>query len=194
MMKILFLRHGITEWNMQKKLQGRTDIALADAGKSQLLRWQIPADITQWYVSPLIRARQTAELLGLQHFHECPDLIEMDWGDWEGQSLDSLRAIDSRSSDSTMLENENKGLDMLPPNGESPRQVRQRIHQWLKSLSEQNYIGAITHKGVIRGAISLATDWDMTDKHNIKIRNDMGYLFNWTAGKLEFEQEIALCG
>lgn len=186
---------------MQKKLQGRTDIALADAGKSQVLSWHIPADITQWYVSPLMRARQTAELLGLKDFQECPDLIEMDWGDWEGETLATLRQIDAQEDArqtgvSTMLENESKGLDMLPPNGESPRQVRRRVHQWLMSLPAQSYeqhdIGAITHKGVIRATISLATGWNMTGKYKIKVRNNTGYLFSWTADTLKFKKEITL--
>ncbi len=192
-MQILFLRHGITAWNVQKKLQGRSDIALAEAGKTQVLSWHIPTDIVQWYVSPLLRARQTSELLGLNPVLICSDLIEMDWGNWEGQSLDALRKADRRTTSAvTMLENEGKGLDMLPENGESPRQVRQRLHQWMMSLPEQRYIGVITHKGVIRAAISLATGWDMTSKHRIKVRNDRGYLFSWTAGKLKFKQEIGL--
>ncbi|WP_424946007.1 histidine phosphatase family protein [Candidatus Spongiihabitans sp.] len=189
MMHILFLRHGITEWNIQKKLQGRTDIALADAGKSQVLSWNIPADITQWYVSPLMRARQTAELLGLKDCLVCPALIEMNWGDWEGKTLDDLRKINA----SAMLENEDQGLDLQPPGGETPRQVGQRVHQWMLALPEQAYIGAITHKGVIRAVLSLATDWDMKTRHKVKIRHDTGYLFSWAAGKLEFKKEIVLC-
>lgn len=188
MMQILFLRHGITGWNIRKKLQGRTDIPLANAGKSQVLSWNTPADIAQWYVSPLIRARQTAELLGLKDCLECPDLIEMNWGDWEGKSLNDLRKINA----SAMMENEDKGLDLQPPGGESPRQVGQRVRQWMIALPEQAYIGAITHKGIIRAVLSLATDWDMKTKHRVKICNDTGYLFSWAAGKLEFKNEIAL--
>lgn len=188
MMKILLLRHGITEWNIQKKFQGRTDIPLADIGKEQVLRWQIPTDIVQWYASPLIRTRQTAALLGLKSCLECSALIEMNWGDWEGKSIAELR----KTNGAAMLENEAKGLDLLPPGGESPRQVSQRIHQWLMALPDKTYIGAITHKGVIRATLSLATDWDMKTKHKVKICHNTGYLFSLRAGKLAFEKEIAL--
>lgn len=188
-MDILFLRHGITEWNMQKKLQGRTDIPLADAGKAQVLSWHIPTNITQWYVSPLIRTRQTAELLGLKECLHCPELIEMNWGDWEGKSLADLRKLKT----STMVENESKGLDLQPPGGESPRQVGQRVARWMGALPAQAYIGVITHKGVMRAVLSLATGWDMKTRHRVKICNNTGYLFSRTAGKLEFKKEIVLC-
>ena len=187
-MRILLLRHGITDWNTRKKLQGRADIPLAKAGREQVSNWSIPDDVVKWFVSPLQRTRQTAELLGLDNYQNCPELIEMSWGDWEGKTLDALR----KQNASEMAANEALGLDMRPPAGESPREVRERVHQWVMSLSPQEYIGAITHKGVIRASISLATGWDMKSKHSINVRNDFGYLFNLKSGELVFEKDLPL--
>ncbi len=188
-MKILFLRHGITEWNIQKKLQGRADILLSDTGEAQVSSWVIPEGVVQWYVSPLKRAQHTAALLGIKDYEDCPELIEMSWGCWEGKTLEILRA----ENEVAMTEIEARGLDMRPPGGESPREVRQRVHHWLKSLSPNNYVGAITHKGVIRAALSLATGWDMKSSHSVKVRNDLGYLFRWKSGNLVYEKEQKLC-
>jgi probable phosphoglycerate mutase len=187
-MQILFLRHGITDWNIQKRLQGRADIPLAGVGREQVSNWVIPDGVNQWYVSPLQRTRETAELLGLDNFRNCPELIEMNWGEWEGETLGALR----KQISSEMAVNESRGLDMRPPAGESPREVRERVHRWVISLSPQDYIGAITHKGVIRAAISLATGWDMKSKYRINVRNDFGYLFSWKSGELVFENDLSL--
>jgi probable phosphoglycerate mutase len=187
-MQILFLRHGITDWNIQKRLQGRTDIPLARAGREQVSNWVVPDDVDQWYVSPLQRTRQTAELLGLDNYMICAELIEMNWGEWEGKTLEVLREQYSTE----MAANEDRGLDMRPPAGESPRDVRERIDRWVRSLSPQDSIGAVTHKGVIRASISLATGWDMKSKHKINIRNNFGYLFSWESGELVFEKDLPL--
>jgi probable phosphoglycerate mutase len=66
---------------------------------------------------------------------------------------------------------EARGLDLLPPNGESPRQVRQRLLDWLRSLPLNGVIkaGAVTHKGVIRALLTEATGWDMQSSCPVKI-------------------------
>ena len=84
------LRHGKTDWNEQKRLQGRTDIPLNDEGR-QMAREaakeykDINFDIC--YCSPLIRARETAELLlegrDVEIIYD-DRLKEMSFGEYEG--------------------------------------------------------------------------------------------------------------
>ena len=83
----------------------------------------------------------------------------MDWGTWEGRSLDDLRG----ELGDAMAENEALGLDFTPAGGESPRQVQARLQNWLSAIaaSRQATVG-VTHKGIIRAMLSLATGWDMT--------------------------------
>lgn len=188
-MEILFLRHGITDWNTRKILQGRTDIPLNDEGEKQVSLWRLPDGIESWYVSPLARARQTAGLLGLSDYSVCDELTEMNWGQWEGCSVEQLRAQDQQA----MARYEARGLDLTPPGGESPRQVRERLRQWLVSLPSQRSVGVISHKGIIRAAISLATGWQMKSKPDVKLRANCGYLFDLTSGELGFVEEIDLC-
>ena len=124
-MKLVLLRHGMTAWNLEKRIQGRIDQPLSTAGRQQFQNLVLPSAFTtyRWYCSPLSRATQTAELLGLTDVEIEAALIEMNWGDWEGEILKPLR---KRLGDE-MRDNESRGLDFCPPGGESPRQVQVRL-------------------------------------------------------------------
>jgi probable phosphoglycerate mutase len=161
---LVLLRHGATDWNAAGRLQGRADIALSDAGRAAYAGCAVPAAYRGrlWYASPLRRAQETAALLGLDPRME-PALIEMDWGGYEGHTLAELRA----RYGAAFAANEDRGLDLQPPDGESPRQVQQRLLPWLNSLPGD--AGAITHKGVIRAVLALAFDWPMLGRAPIKL-------------------------
>ena len=58
-----------------------------------------------------------------------------------------------------------RGLDFRPPGGESPRDVRVRVVRWLDIGREATQpLVAVTHKGVLRALLALATGWDMIGK------------------------------
>lgn len=159
---LLFLRHGETDWNVSKRLQGRRDVDLNATGRAALAARQLPPQWHEatWYCSPLQRAVHSALLLGAVHVHRDLLLQEMSWGLWEGRTLASLRA----ELGAQMRDNEARGLDFRPQGGESPRDVCQRLRRWLDELParHERYV-IVTHKGVIRAALSLATGWPMTE-------------------------------
>ena len=169
-MKLALLRHGMTDWNLEKRIQGQIDKPLGAAGIKQFEGKSIPRSIAhyQWYCSPLMRARQTAELLGLRDYQVEAALMEMNWGDWEGEILKPLR----KQLGQSMRDNEQRGVDFCPPNGESPRQMQQRLQTWLGGLSGQDS-AAVVHKGIIRCVYAMACDWDMCGEAPVK--------FNWGA-------------
>ena len=183
-MKIVLVRHGPTEWNAIKRIQGRIDNPLSELGIEQVKRRQLPLQLLQmsWYTSPLRRARETAELMGIDNPVVEPALIEMHWGDWEGEILKPLR---KRLGDE-MRHNEARGRDFRPPGGESPGQVQQRIQTWLKQLAlKGENCAAISHKGVIRCVYSLASGWDMRGESPVKFDWDGGHVFHISdSGKL----------
>lgn len=159
-MRIAFIRHGPTHWNAQHRIQGHTDIPLSEAGGELVRTWQLPRWLHgwRWFVSPLQRARQTAELLGCEAVRIEPRLTEMHWGDWEGEVAAELRA---RLGDAVQA-NEARGLDFQPPGGESPRAVQARVLEWCADLAPNSGDAiAVTHKGVIRAVYAAATGWDM---------------------------------
>ncbi|WP_392339376.1 histidine phosphatase family protein [Moritella marina] len=59
MIHVYFIRHGQTQWNVEKRLQGRTDIPLNEAGKLQISAYQLPELLLSipWFHSPLLRAQ-----------------------------------------------------------------------------------------------------------------------------------------
>ena len=168
MSTLALLRHGPTEWNRLHRLQGRSDLPLSPEGRALVARWRLPADMGayRWWCSPLQRCRETASLLA-RAFSPPPDiaieprLIEMSYGAWEGSTLEELR---SRHGEE-MAQRESRGLDMQPPNGESPRQVQERLQPWLKAVGgDRQNCFAVAHKGVIRAVYALATGWTMERK------------------------------
>ncbi|UTW13791.1 histidine phosphatase family protein [Marinobacterium rhizophilum] len=186
-LELICLRHGPTEWNRLKRLQGHHDEPLLAASRQQLDCLRVPERFENWhwYSSPLLRARETAQLLGLDA-GVAAALIEMDWGDWEGQRISDLRLADPAG----MAAMETQGLDLCPPNGESPRQVQQRLTQWAESLRSKGigHAGALCHKGVIRALLAAACRWDMRGKAPRKLEYSCLQHFAWDGLQWHLQQ------
>ncbi len=95
-MEIYMIRHGETQWNKEKRLQGRADIPLNEYG-IQLAEITAHAlesiPFTRIYTSPLIRARETARILaGKRPIKPIEDtrLLEMSFGEGEGAGLETI--------------------------------------------------------------------------------------------------------
>jgi len=92
-MKMLYIRHGQTDWNAKRLIQGRTDIPLNNIGREQAKAQAVilaEQSIDVVYCSPLQRARETAEIINqklnlpLQIDNR---LIERNYGFCEGKPL-----------------------------------------------------------------------------------------------------------
>lgn len=97
--RLVLLRHGETEWSRTGRHTGRTDIPLTEAGRERataagrLLRQRFgsrPPGLV--LCSPLSRARDTAALAGLRPDAYVDDLLEWDYGAWEGRTTADIRA------------------------------------------------------------------------------------------------------
>lgn len=175
--ELLFVRHAQTEWNSAGRIQGHVDAQISAAAKMWLEQRRLPARFAhfKWVCSPLLRARETAECLGADATDVEPRLVEMSWGEWEGATLAALR----QAHGVAMQENEARGLDFRPCGGESPREVRARLRDWLCDVASAGEpLVAVTHKGVIRCALTLATDWRMLGKPPIRLEWDRAHLFS----------------
>lgn len=180
---VAFIRHGPTQWNAEKRIQGRIDTSLSAAGREFVATWRLPSEFIdfKWYSSNKKRAIETARILGLDQEIE-PVLAEMNWGDWEGRVIGELRAEYGEE----MAVNERRGLDFRPPGGESPREVQKRVADWIVATARDGRpVGAVAHGGVIRTIFCLASGWDMTGKPPVKLRDGTIQLFDMDAnGKL----------
>jgi probable phosphoglycerate mutase len=160
-------------------MQGRADLSLSPAGRAQVLRWRLPEAWAQarWLSSPLRRATETAALLTDRPVDIEPRLIEMDWGAFEGRTLAELRAEAAEA----MAANEARGLDFRPQGGESPREVRTRLGALIADLAAAGDLArvvCVTHKGVVRAALSLATGWDMIAKPPLRLAGDTALILH----------------
>ena len=174
MTELALIRHGTTAWNTAGRMQGRRDVPLSQAGRSALAGLRPPPEVDGfvWLSSPLVRAVETAELLSGESPELDPRLVELDWGEWEGLTLEELRAAHPE-----MAANEERGLDFQPPGGESPRQVQDRIRPLLTELAGRPPRVAVTHKGVMRAIMALAYDWPMRGRPPLKLSRHAVHLF-----------------
>ena len=178
---LALIRHGETAWNKKRRMQGHADIPLTDEGRQKLATLCVPdtLKIARWYTSPLSRARETAQCLGIDGALADRRLIETDWGHWQGKTIAQLR----EELGNDFLENEAKGLDFRPPGGESPRDVIHRLAPFLAEVADSRLpSGAVTHKGVIRAVLSMAYDWDMTVKAPVALTWQCVHLFEVRPG------------
>ena len=159
------MRHGPTDWNARKLLQGRADIALSASGRALVGGWKLPegVDFAGVYASPLVRAVETAEILcgGGREIRLDERLVEMSFGIWEGESLVDLRYRLRFLFDRL----EGKGLDFCSVGGESPRVVGERVLGFLRGVyfdyGGEGDILCICHRGVIRSLYAIGSGWDM---------------------------------
>jgi probable phosphoglycerate mutase len=94
-MEIVLIRHGETAWSRDGRHTGRTDVPLTEAGRAQAaavgprLAGRAFARVL---CSPLVRARETADLAGLGSRAEHRDaLLEWDYGAYEGRTTADIR-------------------------------------------------------------------------------------------------------
>jgi broad specificity phosphatase PhoE len=93
MSQIFLVRHGETEWSLSGQHTGRSDIALTDWGRAQaemLGQFLKGRNLAAW-TSPLQRARETCRLAGFEDAQVDGDLIEWNYGDYEGRTTAEIR-------------------------------------------------------------------------------------------------------
>lgn len=149
MINLLFIRHGATAGNLEQRYIGRTDEALCNTGVSQVAELKKHCfHIDSLFVSPMLRTRQTAELLFPQMSYTLVnDFSEMDFGLFEGKSASELSGnpeyqvwIDS--------------MCLAPvPQGESVSEFKARccraFGKIIKSIPDDTCAAFVVHGGVI---------------------------------------------
>lgn len=156
-MKVALIRHGLTDWNKAGRVQGSVERDLCAEGRAILTELKPPAefDDAPAYVSPQARARQTAELLGIQNPTIDERIREQNWGDWEGLTRPEMRLRPEHAA-------AGKGMTFCPPHGEANTHLLARVKDFLTDIaSKHDRAVAVAHMGVLRAGYALATGWDM---------------------------------
>ena len=105
-MQLYLVRHGETDWNLQRRIQGSTDIPLNDTGRAQARETGRLLARRSWdaiYASPLTRAFETARIIagevGLPGPTAVPELVERNYGAVEGMTGDEIEASYPNNAD-----------------------------------------------------------------------------------------------
>lgn len=139
-MLLYLTRHGETIWNRLGKTQGIQDTSLTDLGRIQAkkLGEQLKKNnnINAIYCSDLLRARETAEIIGKEISIEptsSPLLREVAFGNWEGLSIPEIE--EQYPGQLARWRNE---LTFAPEGGESLLAVQDRIVSFIKMIKEKH--------------------------------------------------------
>jgi probable phosphoglycerate mutase len=153
---ILLARHGETDWNRDRRVQGHSDIPLNDAGRRQaraLARLLADEPLDAVYASDLSRARETAEIATVGRglpVRELVDLRERHFGTWEGLT------------DTVIRERYPESRTGPWGDGETFEAMAARVTAALLDIAVRHRLGSVlvmTHGGPIR-AVLRACDAD----------------------------------
>ena len=152
-MKLYIIRHGQTDWNVLGRIQGRQDIPLNAAGRSQaqmLAKGMEKRPVTAIYSSPQLRAMETAMALARNQGAQVipvPELVEIGYGDWEGRT-----ASDILEKERTLYEEWwQHPATVAPPGGETLNQVDARCKKaWERIKGEiKGDTAVVAHGGTL---------------------------------------------
>ena len=187
-MTLLYLvRHGETDWNRARRIQGSTDIVLNDRGREQAAASGRLLARRQWdaiYASPLSRAFETASIIAAEVGLAAPAvveaIVERNYGEAEGLTGDEMDRMFPGGAD--------------VPGRESREEVAARALAALHSLAAAHPGGAlivVSHGGLIRTVLNAVGRSPITDP----IRNGSVHSFRHADGGLEliaFDDPIEL--
>ena len=99
--RIYLVRHGQTIMNAQVRFRGRLDVPLNEVGRAEAqeaARALVGSDLVAVYTSPLGRAREVAEAIAVKNgvgaVRAQPDLMNLDYGAWEGLAKEESAHVD----------------------------------------------------------------------------------------------------
>ncbi len=137
--RLLLVRHGATALTAQRRYSGRGDVPLSDIGLAQARATAarvkaLAPSVAAVVTSPLVRCTRTAEVIaatlgGGVPVEVEPDLVECDFGEWEGRTFTEVRAQWPDEMDAWLGSTEE-----APPGGESFRAVATRVRRVVATL------------------------------------------------------------
>ena len=152
-MKIYLIRHGLTPLNEAKKVNGEVDEPLVAEGieQAKAILLTIPKSIIHIYSSPLLRARQTADVIGSAlniPITIADELTEIRMGSLSGKSWEEMKdGLELKQKPRTVQ------FDYRPYGGQSLEDVKNRLIPFFKKINNKHAdyeILLVAHGGIIR--------------------------------------------
>lgn len=158
--KILLLRHGETDWNVEERFQGSRDIPLNENGERQAR--EVASRVRGWrpervLSSPLRRALRTAVVVtGLpqEEVRIVPQLREINFGVWEGRCVRDLKR------DALFSAWVREPFSVPPPEAESEAEILARaraVAELLRGCAEERIL-VVSHGGTLRALLSIVLE------------------------------------
>ena len=153
MTEFLLVRHGETDWNVERRFHGHADPHLNENGRRQaraLAEQLVDARLDAIYASDLARARETADIVGARTgiaVVPLRELREIDVGDWQGLTWDEIKA---RFPDSAQKWSD-QGHGWT--GGETYDDLGERVVRALRSIADERPAARVLivgHGGTIR--------------------------------------------
>ncbi|ELB2890186.1 histidine phosphatase family protein [Vibrio parahaemolyticus] len=164
--RIFVLRHGETEFNADKKLQGHCNSSLTSKGSDQARR--VGTTLKQYvenrpfrvYSSTLGRALQTSQIVceelnySYENLNKEPRLKEFSLGEWEQRTIPSL----VQEIPNLLAQND---WYLQAPNCETYESVRERLSSWLSDVAHDEDIVVVSHglTGIVLRGLLLGMDY-----------------------------------
>ncbi len=174
--RICIIRHGETDWNVARRIQGHTDIPLNETGRTQALAMAFNAAHHRFhaiYSSDLLRATGTAQALAQREELEVkllPQLRERHFGIFQGITAAEGAAMYPAAHAHYAA----RDLDYDFETGESLRRFAERVADgidWLVRHHGGQTIAAVSHSGVLDVVYRRATGRPLTTPRDFKIPN-----------------------
>jgi broad specificity phosphatase PhoE len=176
MSRLILIRHGETEWNVEGRYQGQADPPLNDKGRQQarsLANNLSGAGLELLISSPLKRAAQTAQILA--EILELPvifedRLMEIHQGDWQTRLRSEIEGLYPE----LFRRWESEPWQVTPPNGENLYQVQERVEAFLDETLQRypaSCVGIVTHRIPIALIKMRFQDLDANIVRNLQLPN-----------------------
>ncbi|MCB0324694.1 MAG: histidine phosphatase family protein [Bdellovibrionales bacterium] len=140
---LLCIRHGQTDWNVEGRYCGQTDISINEAGRKAAERLAQELSTEQLdavYASDLQRAAETARILARPHGLEVQidaRLRELDQGKWEGLLFSEIKDVYSEELANRKLD----PLSFRAPDGETVQEMLERVTEAIEEIRRRHQAG-----------------------------------------------------
>ena len=196
--RFILIRHGETAWNREKRFQGASDTALNEVGRLQaqlvagaLLRENVQSILS----SPLLRARETANIIGARLGVEVKvltELAELAFGEYEGRLESELR----EKHGERFIQWRESHYTLPAPGGDSILTVKERVGRAVEVMHRTVRLGdvaVVAHQGVLMALKAfLRNDYSVAAAKSFRQSNEEIEI--WDPGEKRLVKRLVVAG
>lgn len=188
MTSLVLVRHGQTDWNLEGRYQGQTDLPLNETGRSQargLAEQLADQPFEAIYSSDLQRAYETANIIAGKHnlaVQSEPRLREVNLGGWEGMLVGDIM----RCYPGEWEMRRHDPVHARPPGGESAAELASRIEAAMTEIARRHVVGPVlivSHGLALAAVLCRVRDIPLTQIFDMIPENTHPIMADWSGLK-----------